>query len=101
MPAYWRVAASTSSLDMVVVSTTLHLDMNREYVPSFWDSPCSDPEGYKAAFRAFAVLKKPFLDGRLLLPLALVDVVRDVEAVLGALDDGTVSSSFLHERLLR
>ena len=30
VPAYWRVAASTSSLDIVVVSTTLHFDMNRE-----------------------------------------------------------------------
>ena len=30
VPAYWRVAASTSSLDMVVVSTTLHFDMNLE-----------------------------------------------------------------------
>ena len=30
VPAYWRVAASTSSLDIVVVSTTLHFDMNLE-----------------------------------------------------------------------
>ena len=30
VPAYWRVAASTSSFDMVVVSTTLHFDMNLE-----------------------------------------------------------------------
>ena len=30
VPAYWRVAASTSSLDIVVVSTTLHLDINLE-----------------------------------------------------------------------
>ena len=30
VPAYWRVAASTSSFDIVVVSTTLHFDMNLE-----------------------------------------------------------------------
>mmetsp|Transcript_13152 Transcript_13152/g.38224 ORF Transcript_13152/g.38224 Transcript_13152/m.38224 type:complete len:213 (+) Transcript_13152:444-1082(+) len=45
--------------------------------------------------------QEALLDGGLLLPLALVDVVGDVEALIGALDDGAVLVYFLHERLLR